>query len=57
MLIGQYLDFDNGDPDYVGLISVNTSPVKVAKQAIDRACMCTGNSAYAPSVSIRGRKI
>ena len=57
MLIGQYLDFDNDDPDYVGLISVNTSPFKVATQAIDHATyMCTREFGDAPSVSIRGRK-
>ena len=57
MLIGQYLDFDNEDPDYIGLISVNTSPVKVANQAIDHATyMCTREFGDAPSVSIRGRK-
>ena len=57
MLIGQYLEIENSDPDYVGLISINTSPVDVANQAIDHArFMCEREFGDSPMVSIRGRK-
>ena len=57
MLIGQYLEIENSQPGYVGLISINTSPLDVAKQAIGHArFMCEREFGDAPEVSIRGRK-
>ena len=52
MLIGQYLDFDNEDPDYIGLISVNTSPLKSRIKRLIMRLTCVRGNSVMPQASV-----